>query len=55
MYLPRRPPLAVRAPTLNMGVVLAVLLASLAAGFVGGVIVWLVWRYDILNLARREP
>ena len=28
---------------------------SLAAGFVGGVIVWLVWRYDILNLARREP
>ena len=34
----------------NLGVVVAVLLASLAAGFMGGLIVWAVWRYDLLRL-----
>jgi hypothetical protein len=41
---------------LNLGVVVAVLLASLAAGFVGGLIVWALWRYDLLHLGdRRQP
>ena len=42
---------------LNLGVIVAVLLASLAAGFTGGLIVWAVWRYDLLRLGdhRREP
>lgn len=35
---------------LNLGVVVAVLLASLAAGFMGGIIVWALWRYDLLQL-----
>ena len=42
---------------LNLGVVVAVLLASLAAGFVGGFIVWALWRFDLLQLGdrRRHP
>ena len=45
------------ARTLNLGAIVAVLLASLTAGFMGGVIVWAVWRYDLLHLGdhRREP
>ena len=45
------------ARTLNLGVVVAVLLASLAAGFMGGLLVWAVWRYDLFRLGdhRREP
>lgn len=52
-----RPRRAVDARALNLGVIVAVLLASLAAGFVGGLIVWAVWRYDLLRLADhpREP
>jgi len=38
------------ARTLNVGAIVAVLLASLAAGFMGGLIVWVVWRYDLLRL-----
>ena len=49
----------VPAPTraLNMGVIVAVLVASLAAGFLGGFIVWALWRYDLLNQGddRRHP
>jgi hypothetical protein len=47
----------VDARTLNLGVIVAVLLASLAAGFMGGLIVWAVWRYDLLRLGdhRGEP
>jgi hypothetical protein len=42
---------------LNLGVVVAVLLASLAAGFMGGLIVWALWRYDLLQLGddRGQP
>ena len=42
---------------LNLGVIVAVLLASLAAGFMGGIIVWALWRFDLLQLGdrRREP
>jgi hypothetical protein len=42
---------------LNIAVVVAALLASLAAGFMGGLIVWALWRYDLLYLGdpRREP
>jgi hypothetical protein len=45
------------ARTLNVGAIVAVLLASLAAGFMGGLIVWAVWRYDLLRLGdhRGEP
>lgn len=39
---------------LNLGVVVAVLLASLAAGFMGGIIVWALWRYDLLQLRERH-
>ena len=39
---------------LNLGVVVAVLLASLAAGFMGGLIVWALWRYDLLQLSDRH-
>jgi hypothetical protein len=39
---------------LNLGVVVAVLLASLAAGFTGGLIVWALWRYDLLQLSDRH-
>ena len=39
---------------LNLGVVVAVLLASLAAGFMGGLIVWALWRYDLLRLGERH-
>jgi hypothetical protein len=34
----------------NLRIVIAVLLASLAAGFMGGLIVWALWRYDNLQL-----
>ena len=41
---------------LNLGVVVAVLLATLAAGLMGGLIVWALWRYDLLHLGdRRQP
>lgn len=52
-----RPHATLDPRALNLGVVIAVLLASLAAGFMGGLIVWAVWRYDLLRLAehRREP
>jgi hypothetical protein len=42
---------------LNLGVIVAVLLASLTAGFMGGIIVWALWRFDVLQLGdrRREP
>lgn len=48
---------AVEPRPLNIGVIVAVLLASLTAGFMGGVIVWALWRYDLLGLAerRQEP
>jgi hypothetical protein len=39
-----------RQPALNVGIVVAVLLASLAAGFLGGVIVWALWRFDLLHV-----
>jgi uncharacterized protein (DUF2062 family) len=56
MRLAWRPPLTVPAPAVNAGIVLAVLVASLAAGFIGGVIVWAVWRYDLLRMGhRRDP
>jgi hypothetical protein len=54
MRLLWRPQLTVPPPAINMGVVVAVLLASLAAGFVGGFIVWALWRYDLLNLGDRR-
>jgi hypothetical protein len=42
---------------LNLGVIVAVLLASLAAGFMGGIIVWALWRFDLLQVGdrRRAP
>jgi hypothetical protein len=46
-----RPPVTVAARPLNLGVVVGVLLASLTAGFVGGFIVWALWRYDLLHLS----
>jgi hypothetical protein len=39
---------------LNLGVIVAVLLASLAAGFMGGIIVWALWRFDLLQLGDRR-
>lgn len=52
-----RPQLSVEPRTINMGVIVAVLLASLAAGFLGGFVVWVLWRYDLLHLGdhRRHP
>lgn len=50
MRIAWRPLVSSEPPALNAGVVVAVLLASLAAGVVGGVIVWAVWRYDLLHL-----
>jgi hypothetical protein len=52
-----RSPGTLDARTLNLGAIVAVLLASLAAGFMGGLIVWAVWRYDLLRLGddRGEP
>jgi hypothetical protein len=52
-----RPHATIAARTLNLGAIVAVLLASLAAGFMGGLIVWAVWRYDLLRLGdhRGEP
>jgi hypothetical protein len=51
------PQLSVPPRPLNLGVIAAVLLASLAAGFVGGFVIWALWRYDLLNLGdrRRHP
>ena len=45
------------ARALNLGALVAVLIATLAAGFMGGLIVWVVWRYDLLRLTdrRSEP
>ena len=43
------------ARALNLGVVVAVLLATLTAGFIGGLIVWALWRYDLLRLSDRHP
>ena len=40
---------------LNLGVIAAVLLATLTAGFVGGLIVWALWRWDLLRLRERQP
>ena len=40
---------------LNLGVIAAVLLATLTAGFVGGLIVWALWRWDLLGLRERQP
>lgn len=51
MRMGGRPVLAPHARPLNVGVVVAVLLASLAAGLVGGLIVWALWRYGLLNPA----
>jgi hypothetical protein len=52
-----RPQLSVQPRTINLGIIVAVLLASLAAGFIGGFVVWALWRYDLLNLGdrRRHP
>jgi hypothetical protein len=47
MRMGGRPVLAPHARPLNVGVVVAVLLASLATGLVGGVIVWALWRYGL--------
>jgi hypothetical protein len=43
------------ARALNVGVVVAVLLATVTAGFVGGLIVWALWRYDLLRLSDQQP
>jgi hypothetical protein len=50
-----RPHGPVDTQALNIGVVVAVVLATLTAGFVGGLIVWAVWRYDLLRLSDRQP
>ncbi|HEX3178043.1 MAG TPA: hypothetical protein VHZ49_15290 [Methylomirabilota bacterium] len=42
-------------PRLELGVVIAVLLASLAAGFTGGLLVWVLWRFDLLSTAEGRP
>jgi hypothetical protein len=57
MRLARRAQRAFDTRALNLGVIVAVSLASLAAGFMGGVIVWALWRFDLLQLGdrRREP
>lgn len=57
MRLTWRPQLSVSPRPINVGVIAAVLLASLAAGFIGGFVVWALWRYDLLNLGdrRRDP
>jgi hypothetical protein len=57
MRLAGRAQRALDTRALNLGVIVAVLLASLAAGFMGGVIVWALWRFDLLQLGdrRREP
>ena len=36
---------------LNIAVGVAVVLATLSAGFTGGLIVWALWRYDLLRLS----
>jgi hypothetical protein len=54
MGLVWRPQGSIDPRAINIGVVVAVLLASLAAGFVGGVIVWALWRFDLLHLGDRR-
>ena len=49
---PHRP---IEARGLNIGVVVAVLLATFTAGLMGGLIVWAVWRYDLLRLGDQQP
>lgn len=49
-----RPQVAIAPRPLNIGVIVAVLLASLTAGFIGGFIVWALWRYDLLHLSDRR-
>jgi hypothetical protein len=36
---------------INIGVVAAVLLAAVAAGYVAGLVVWALWRFDLLQLS----
>lgn len=52
-----RPHGAAEGRALNLGVVVAVLLATVTAGFIGGLIVWALWRYDLLRLGdhRGQP
>ena len=54
MPLDWRPQASMTTRPLNVGVVVAVLLASLTAGFIGGFIVWALWRYDLLHLSDRR-
>lgn len=54
MRLVSRPQASMSPRPLNVGVVVAVLLATLTAGFIGGFIVWAVWRYDLLLLSDRR-
>ena len=54
MLVDWRPQVSVTPRPLNIGVVVAVLLASLTAGFIGGFIVWALWRYDLLHLSDRR-
>lgn len=54
MPLDWRPPVSSASRPLNIGVVVAVLLASLTAGFIGGFVVWALWRYDLLHLSDRR-
>jgi hypothetical protein len=54
MRLAWRRQLSVHPRAVNLGVIAAVLLASLAAGFMGGFIVWALWRYDLLNPGDRQ-
>jgi hypothetical protein len=54
MPLDGRPQGSITTRPLNIGVVVAVLLATLTAGFIGGFIVWALWRYDLLHLSDRR-
>jgi uncharacterized protein (DUF2062 family) len=54
MRLVWRPQASMGPRPLNVGVVVAVLLGTLTAGFIGGFIVWAVWRYDLLQLSDRR-
>ncbi|HEY7520498.1 MAG TPA: hypothetical protein VIE36_19590 [Methylomirabilota bacterium] len=40
---------------LNAGVIVAVVLATLTAGFMGGLIVWALWRWNLLRIRDRQP
>lgn len=39
---------------INLGVILAVVLATLTAGLFGGLLVWVVWHYDLLQPSDRR-